>query len=137
VTFLLDTNVVSESRKRRPDRHVMSWLRSLSDDDVFLSVIVIGEIRQGIERLRRRDESQARALDPWMEAMQAAFATRIRPITVEIAQEWGVMNSGDPMPANDSLIAATAKVHDLTVVTRNTVDYRNIGIQTLNPFEPR
>jgi predicted nucleic acid-binding protein len=134
--YLLDTNVVSELRRRKPDPTVRAWLGSQADDHLFLSVIVIGEIRQGVERLRRRDWSQAEALDSWLQATVDAFGYRILPVTVEIAQEWGRgrLNSGDPLPAADALIAATAKVHGLIVATRNTTDYAPTGISVLNPF---
>ena len=135
--YLLDTNVISELRRRTPSSTVTSWLASHADDDLFLSVIVIGEIRQGVERLRRRDPSQAAALDAWLQATVTAFQHRILPITVEVAQEWGRLNSRDPLPVTDSLIAATALVHDLTVVTRNTADYEDAGVRVLDPFVVR
>ncbi len=132
--YLLDTNVISELRRRAPHSAVTSWLTSQADDDLFVSVIVIGEIRQGVERLRGRDRTQAEALDSWLHAMVTAFGHRILPITVEIAQEWGRLNSRDPLPVADSLMAATARVHDLIVVTRNTTDYADTGVTVFNPF---
>jgi len=134
LTYLLDTNVISELRRQKPNSAVTSWLDSQVDDDLFLSVIVVGEVRQAVERLRHRDRSQAAALDAWLQATVTAFGHRILPITVEIAQEWGRLNSRDPLPAADSLIAATAHVHGLTLATRNTADFMHTGVSVLNPF---
>jgi predicted nucleic acid-binding protein len=135
VTFLLDTNVVSEVRKgARADRRVVRWLDSVDDDELCLSVLVLGELRQGVERLRRRDAASAQRLDRWLDGLAGRYAGRILPIDEPVAQLWGRLNVPDPLPAVDGLMAATALVHDLTLVTRNTRDVARTGARLLNPF---
>lgn len=137
MSFLIDTNVISELRKRRRcDPNVSKWYREISDEDVFLSVLTIGEIRRGIETIRRRDPASAKALDAWLSALMAHHSSRILPILESIAEEWGRMSSPDPLPVVDGLLAATAKLHGLTLVTRNVEDVRVTGVPLLNPFEP-
>lgn len=136
MSFLLDTNVVSESRKgRRADAGVRRWLSSVASEDMHISVIVLGEVRQGIELLRRRDMPQAEALDAWLSRMRRDFAGRILPVTEDIAEEWGRMNVPNPISSRDALMAATAKVHNMAFVTRNTADVERSGARLLNPFE--
>lgn len=138
MSFLLDTNVVSELRKsRRYDPNVASWFASVPDDDLFLSVITIGEIRRGIDSIRRRDVPQARSLEVWLGKLLANQGTRLLPIDVAIAEEWGRLNVPDPVPVIDGLLAATAKIHGLTLVTRNVDDVRRTGVPCINPFEAR
>lgn len=136
MSFLLDTNMVSEARKatERQDAGVGLWLASRALEDLFVSVLVLGETRQGVERLRRRDPQSAARLDPWLDDLKGQFLDRILPITEEIAQQWGRMNAVRPMPAVDALMAATAVVHNLTLVTRNERDVEGSGARTLNPF---
>ena len=135
--YLLDTNTVSEARKPRGNVHVKSWLAAASAGDLYLSALVIGEIRRGIERLRRHDPAQAAVFEAWLAALLRDYADRILPVTAAIAEEWGRINVPDPVPAIDGLMAATAKVHNLTFVTRNTADVARTGVRLLNPFEPR
>jgi toxin FitB len=135
VKFLLDTNVVSEIRKgARAAAPVMRWLQQVDDDALFLSVLVVGEIRQGIERLRTRDASAAEQLDRWLRRLGEGYAGRILGIDEPVAQLWGRLNVPDPLPAIDGLLASTALVHDLTLVTRNTRDVARTGVRLLNPF---
>lgn len=136
MSFLLDTNIVSEVRKAdRADPRVSAWYASVADEELYLSVLVLGEIRQGIERARSRDPDKAAALERWLDQVQEAFGARILAVTMPVAEEWGRMNSVRPMPTVDSLLAATAKVHGLTLVTRNVADIGESGADCLNPFE--
>ena len=136
MSFLLDTNVVSEIRKRAPDREVARWFASAEADSLFLSVLVVGEIRQGIERLARRDAAQAQIFERWLGQLVGDYGDRIVPVTERIAQAWGRLNVPDPLPVVDGLMAATALVHDWTLVTRNVNDLRSTGVPLLNPFSP-
>ena len=137
MSFLLDTNVVSEPRKgRRADVNVMRWFSSVETEELYISVLVIGEIRQGIEGLRRRDALQAGHLESWLVGLRRGYADRILPVDLEVAEEWGRMNVPDPISTRDSLTAATAKVRNMTFVTRNTSDVVRTGARLLNPFDP-
>jgi predicted nucleic acid-binding protein len=137
VSFLLDTNVVSEIRKRAPDAGVAEWLASVPADTLFLSVLVVGEIRQGIEGLARRDPDQAEIFERWLGELIGGYGDRLVPITERIAQAWGRLNVPDPVPVVDGLMAATALVHDWTLVTRNVDDVSSTGVRLLNPFSAR
>ena len=138
--FLLDTNVLSEFKRRTaPDSRVAGWLREADPDLLWASVLSLGEIRKGIERLaagHRRTE-----LDQWLERDLAHwFEHRLLPITGAIAQRWGTlaaraMERGTPLPNVDGLIAATALDHQLTLVTRNVRDFSALGVELLNPWE--
>jgi toxin FitB len=136
VTYLLDTNVISEVRKHRPDAHVAAFFAHAKSAELFMSVLTIGEIRVGIERLRRKDDDQANALDHWLAGLCASHADRIINVDADIAQEWGRLNVPDPLPVIDGLLAATAKVRGWTLVTRNVADLSGCGVRLLNPFEP-
>lgn len=136
MSFLIDTGVLSELRKgERGSPAVRGWLASVDDDALFLSVLVVGEIRKGAERLRRRDTAAAEVLETWVSQVTDAYAERVLPVTTRIAERWGRMNVPDPLPVIDSLLAATAHVHGLTVATRNVSDYDRTGVPTLNPFD--
>ena len=136
MSFVLDTNVVSEARKgSRADAGVMRWLSSVAADELYVSLLVIGEIRQGIEGLRGRDSIQADHLEVWLSELRRRYADRILPIDLEIAEEWGRMNAPDPISSRDGLMAATAKVRNMTFVTRNTADVARTGVRLLNPFD--
>lgn len=135
MSFLLDTNVLAEIRKPRPHPAVAAWFDAAAGSDLYLSVLVVGEIQQGVDRLRRRDPRQAASYDTWLRALRRDFAERILPVTEEIAMEWGHLNAGDPLPVIDGLLAATAKVHALTLVTRNVADVARTAVAILNPFE--
>jgi predicted nucleic acid-binding protein len=135
VTFLLDTNVISEARKPAGNPNVRAWLASVRGADLFLSVLVLGEIQQGVERLRRRDPAQAAVFENWLERLQRDYSNRIVPITVEVAEEWGRLNASRTLPVIDGLLAATAIVQSLTLVTRDVGDVVDTGVRVLNPFE--
>lgn len=135
MSYLLDTNVISELRKgRRADKNVTSWFAGLADEEVFLSVLTIGEIRRGIESVRRRDPDAAAALDRWLALVSEAHGDRVIPIDRAITEEWGRMNVPDPLPVVDGLLAATARVLGLTLVTRNIADVEGTGVELLDPF---
>ena len=136
MNFILDTNIISEARKGlRADAGVRRWLDSVRTENLHLSVLVVGEVRQGIEGLRRRDPVQAGHLETWLSELRWRYAERILPVDQEIAEEWGRMNAPDPFSTRDSLMAATAKVRGMTFVTRNTRDVARTGARLLNPFE--
>ena len=135
--YLLDTNIVSEVRKgARCDRNVAAWYAALDDADIYLSVLVLGEIRKGIERTRPNDPARARALQAWLATVQRSFGDRILPVDHLVADEWGRMSAPRPVPTIDALLAATAKVHHMTLATRNVSDVAGLGAVVLNPFAP-
>jgi predicted nucleic acid-binding protein len=135
LSYLIDTNVISELRKGgRADSGVKSWFASLADEEIFLSVLTIGEIRRGIESIRRRDLEAAAALDSWLGRIYEAHRDRVVPIDRAIAEEWGRMSAPDPLPVVDGLLAATAKVSGLTLATRNVGDIMQTGVELINPF---
>jgi hypothetical protein len=136
VSFLVDTSVISELRKGpRANRGVTEWFESVEDKDLHLSVLVVGELRQGVERVRARDARSATHLNRWLDVLVEAHADRILPVDLAITDLWGRLNVPDPLPAVDGLLAATAIVHDLTLVTRNVRDIRRTGVATVNPFQ--
>ena len=135
MSYLLDTNVISELRKGdRADFNVRAWFSELDDEEIYLSVLTIGEIRRGVENVRRRDPDSAAALDSWVARLSEAHRDRILPIDRAIAEEWGRMDVPDPLPVVDGLLAATAKVSGLTLATRNTADVESAGVDLLDPF---
>ena len=136
MSFILDTDFVSEARKgSRANAGMMRWLSSVAAEDLYLSVLVIGKIRQCIEGLRGRDPIQADHLEVWLSGLRRRYADRILPIDLEIAEEWGRMNAPDPISSRDGLMAATAKVRNMTFVTRNTSDVARTGVRLLDPFD--
>ena len=133
--FLLDTSVVSEVRKPRPNPGVLRWFEGADDHELRLSVLVLGEIRAGVERLRARNTMGALALDDWLNELSHSFGDRIAPVTSEVADEWGRLTALRPLPVVDALLAATALTHDWTLVSRNERDLATTGVALLNPFE--
>jgi toxin FitB len=135
VTYLLDTNVLSETRKRQPASGVASWVSATPPDRMHVSVLTLGEIEQGIARVRGRgDRQQASALERWLRDVETGFEDRILPVTLPVAAAWGRQQYTQPLPVIDALIAATARIHGLTVVTRNVRDFELAGVLVLNPF---
>jgi hypothetical protein len=136
VNYLLDTNVISEIRKGdRCNVNVATWYASVGEADVYLSVLVLGEIRKGIEKLRAKHQKRAGEFEMWLSVLRDRFGERVFTVDQAVADEWGRMSAGRSVPATDALIAATAKVHQLTVVTRNLTDVADLGVEVLNPFE--
>ncbi len=138
MSVLIDTNVVSEVRKgERCHSRVRAWYGDVADQEIFLSALTIGEIRRGVNSIARRDAKSGAVLERWLRGLVQHFAERILPVDHTIAEEWGRMNVPDPLPVIDGLLAATARVHDLTLVTRNTRHVARTGVSYLNPFLAR
>ena len=135
VAFLLDTNVISEAGKHSPDPNLRAWLASVPAPDLYLSVLVVGEIRQGVERLRRRDPVKAAPYEAWLSGLLSGFADRLVPVTADVCEEWGRLNVPDPLPVVDGLMAATARLRGWTLVTRNVAGLAGTEVRLLNPFD--
>ena len=136
MSFLIDTNIISEVRKGdRCDPAVAAWWSGTAEDDLWLSALVLGEIRQGMELARRRDPRKADTLEAWLGEVIAGFGDRVLPVDTAVAEEWGRMNALRPVPVIDALLAATAKANGLTLVTRNGADVAGLDLEVLNPFE--
>jgi hypothetical protein len=132
---MLDTNILSETRKRQPATGVTNWIAATPPERLHVSVLTLGEIEHGISRIRTRGHhEQAAGLERWLKEVELGFADRILPITLPVAAAWGRQQHAQPLPVIDGLIAATAKVNGLTVVTRNAKDFERSGVQVLNPF---
>jgi predicted nucleic acid-binding protein len=137
LTYLVDTNVFSELRKgNRCHPNVRAWFEGVTGAQLHTSVVVIGEIRRGIERARHRDPAFAAALERWLADIVMLLEERIYPVSRAIAEEWGRLGAPRKLPVVDTLLAATATVHGLTLVTRNLKDIAETGVSYLNPFDP-
>lgn len=133
--FLLDTNVISEIRKRdRAHPNVTRWFTRTPAEDIATSVLVLAEIRRGIELRRRSDPVQAASLDRWFLQMRIRLGARVLPVDEPVAEAWALLGIPNPLPLIDGLLAATAKVHGLTLVTRNVADIAAAGVPMLDPF---
>lgn len=136
VRLLLDTNVLSEIRKGdRCDPNVSNWFSTIDQEFIYLSILVTGEVRKGIELKRAKDPTQALLLEQWLMKIETHYFGRILPINAETCDIWGKLNAIRPLPVIDSLLAATALQHDLTLVTRNVKDMQDTGAKLFNPFE--
>jgi predicted nucleic acid-binding protein len=136
MTYLIDTNIISEVRKgARCDALVSAWYASIADEDLFLSTLVLGEIRKGVELARPRDSGKAVALERWLREVEAAFDGRVLGIDNAVSDQWGRMSAIRPVPVIDGLLAATALVNGLTLVTRNDRNVAGLGAAVLNPFK--
>lgn len=135
MNYLVDTNVLSELRKRnRAESNVVAWFRERKAQELFLSVLTVGELRQGVERIHRRDPTSARMLETWLRRTVDEFGNRIIGVDQAIAERWGRLGIPDPIPAIDALIAATALERNLVVVTRNVKHMARTGARHVNPF---
>ncbi len=133
--YLLDTNVVSEVRKREPNAGVQVFLRGPEVARTYLSVLTIGELRKGVAAKRRTDAVTADRIALWVNETERQYAQRLLPVDVAVASPWGELTAGRNLPVVDSLLAATAIVHGLILVTRNTRDFEPSGVPTLDPWQ--
>ncbi|MBK6386050.1 MAG: type II toxin-antitoxin system VapC family toxin [Rhodoferax sp.] len=138
MSYLIDTNVISELVRPKPDAIVLDWFSRTPDEALFLSALSLGEIRKGVEKLTNPEEAPRREkLRLWLEHdLRDWFGSRILPIGPDVADHWGrlLAQAGRPVPAIDSLLAATALHHDLRLVTRNTRDFDYAGLEVINPW---
>ena len=132
--YLLDTNVVSELRKPKPHGAVLAWFRGLEDSQIHLSAVTVGEIQAGIELTREQDEAKALEIGAWLETVAASY--NVLPMDAAAFRAWAQLmhRRSDPV-YEDAMIAATAQIHGLTVVTRNVADFKAFGVPLLNPFK--
>jgi toxin FitB len=136
VSYLLDTNVLSELRKgRRCEPTVWRWAKT-AESELHTSVIVVGELKRGVERVRPKDPRFAAELERWLTGLMTTMAARILPVDQAVALEWGRITALRTVPPIDGLLAATAMVRGMTLVTRNVKDFADLGVSYLNPFEP-
>lgn len=133
--YLLDTNVISETRKTQAHPKVLSFLSSLPRGSLYLSVLTLGELRRGIAKRAATDPATARSLSAWAEGLEISFADRILPIDSGVARLWGELSAQRSLPVVDTLLAATALTHKLVLVTRNTADVKDTGVTVLNPWK--
>ena len=132
--FLLDTNIVSESRKPKPHSGVMAWLAAQESASLYISAMTISELQRGIELTRAQDETRAGEIEAWLE--QVIVSGQVLPLDAAVCREWArLMHGRSNTLAEDAFIAATANVHRLTVATRNVRDYKALGVKSVNPFE--
>lgn len=134
VAYLLDTNVVSETRKKKADSGVMAFLRGVDSSSLYLSVLTVGELRKGVVAMRRQDPAAAKSLAAWVEGLEAGFADRIVGIDRAIARLWGEWSSDRPRPVIDTLLAATASVQGLILVTRNVRHLSGLPVKLVDPW---
>ena len=133
--YLLDINVISETRKIRADAGVMAFLAAADVTGLFLSVLTLGELRKGVEAKRRTDLATADRLGAWVDGIETTFADRILPVDTAAARLWGELSARRTLPVIDTLIAATANTRGLTLVTRNTRDVAGTGVPLLDPWQ--
>jgi predicted nucleic acid-binding protein len=134
--YLLDTNVISELRRPHPHGALLAWLRELSDADIHLSAVTIGELQAAVEMTREQDPAKAAEIESWLE--QVAQTYNVLPMDAGTFRAWArLMHRRSDDLIEDGMIAATAIVHDLTVVARNVRDFDRLGVKTLNPFSAR
>lgn len=137
MSFLIDTNIISELRKGELcDANVQAWYATVADDELFLSTLVLGEIRKGVELARPKMPARAAALGTWLSRVEAAFEGRVLGVDNAVCDRWGRLCALRRVPVIDGLLAATAIVHKLSLVTRNERDVAGLGAAIINPFGP-
>lgn len=134
--YLLDTNFVSEARKPRPNSGVAAFLIETNSARSFISALTLGELRKGVAAQRARDAPTADRLSVWVDQLESIYSERILPVDSAIARIWGELSARRSLPVVDTLLAATALVHDLALVTRNVRDVAATGVQVVNPWRP-
>jgi predicted nucleic acid-binding protein len=134
VQYLLDTNVLSETRKKNADENVIAFLTETNPSALYISVLTLGELRKGVAQRQRSDPSSAKSIAAWVDGLEFGFADRILGIDAATARLWGELSAQRPRPVIDTLLAATAISHELTFVTRNTSEVEDIDVKLLNPF---
>lgn len=132
--YLLDTNVLSETRKKRADAGVIAFLQAAEASSFYISVLTLGELRKGVAKKMREDEYEAKRLADWVDGLEYSFADRILGIDAATARLWGDWSSERPRPVVDTLLASTAVLRGLTLVTRNIRDVRGLPVKLLNPW---
>ena len=134
--YLLDTNILSELRKGKLcDPNVLKWSKATTIDRHYISVLSLGEIRKGIEILRRKSPEQCLAFENWLMTLRTEYEADILPVTDRISDQWGHMMAKQTRPVIDGLLAATALTYKLTMATRNVNDFKNTGIKVIDPFQ--
>jgi len=132
--YLLDTNVVSELRKRKPHAAVVAWLRSLQEDQLFLSAVTMGELQSGVELTREQDPDRAAEIELWVDQLSDSY--QVLPMDTSCFREWGRLIHGtSDQLIEDGMIAATARVHGFIVATRNERDFKHLDVRVFNPFK--
>jgi len=133
--YLLDTNVISEMRRLRPNQAVATWLAGLSPDQIFIAAATLGELQAGVEMTRRQDPLKAQAIETWIDNIAGSYA--ILPMDGPVFRRWArLMHRRSRDLMEDAMIAATASVHNLTVATRNLRDFERLGVTAIDPFRP-
>jgi predicted nucleic acid-binding protein len=135
VQYLLDTNILSETRRKQADERVISFLSAAEPSTLYISVLTLGELRKGVALKKRSDKDAAKKISAWVDGLEFSFGDRILGVDAATASLWGELSAQRPRPVIDTLLAATAIVHELTLVTRNTKDVQDIDLKLLNPWK--
>jgi hypothetical protein len=131
--YLLDTNIISELRRPKPDAGLIAWLSSIAPEQVFISAVTLGELQAGVENTRQQDTARAAIIESWIDSVAASY--NVLPMDGGAFRRWGKLMRGKPADLiADAMIAATAAIHNLTVVTRNLRDFERLGVLAFNPF---
>jgi toxin FitB len=132
--YLLDTNILSETRKKQANERVMSFLSAAEPSALFISVLSLGELRKGVALKMQSDADAAKRLGTWVDGLEYSFAERLLGVDAAIARQWGELSAQRSRPVVDTLLAATALIHKLTLVTRNISDVHDLGVKLLDPW---